>query len=184
MNIEITSTQLIIGSGIAIILLLVIFLVKKRKKKQVAWIKCKKCGEVYPVKDQNEWGERNISYNCSKCNSDIKVAFCGYCDDCEKFIGFRKYTLGNRLLRGAKTAVKEAVTGLLNPVDGIMSGIKTLERLVDSIPSASAAGTCPFCNNVYLECPQCGYTVKFPVSVEQSDTIVNCSNCHTKMKHP
>ncbi|KAA6311639.1 hypothetical protein EZS27_037271, partial [termite gut metagenome] len=31
MNIEITSTQLIIGIGIAIILLLVIFLIKKRK---------------------------------------------------------------------------------------------------------------------------------------------------------
>jgi NAD-dependent SIR2 family protein deacetylase len=167
--------------------LLVIFLIKKRKKKQVARIKCKKCGEVYSIKNQSEWGEKDINYKCSKCNSDIKIAFFGYCDDCEEFVGFRKYTLGNRLLKGAKKALKVAIEGVdayIDPISGIMTGIKHLTKIVDNTPSASAAGTCSFCDNVYLECPQCGYTVKFPVSVEQSDTIVNCSNCHTNMKHP
>jgi RNase P subunit RPR2 len=150
-------------------------IVQTQEEEIKVWINCKNCGENYYIENQDEWQQNGLYYECAKCHENIETAFFGYCYNCKQYLGFRPFEAGSVLFEIAKGALK----GWLDP----QAGISGLTRFIDNIPSASAAGTCPFCNQVHLKCPQCQVSLQYPADAEDN-AIVTCGNCGTKMRHP
>ena len=145
------------------------------EQEQKVWIKCKKCEGLLYVENEDEWQQVGLEYECNNCSEKIGVSFFGHCSHCEEFVGFFSPELGEVVWEVGKAAIK----GFLAPV----KALEALGRFVDEIPSAAAAGKCPFCDKKFVKCPSCTVSVEVPVGIEDSQTII-CNNCNTKMRQP
>lgn len=141
-------------------------------KSTLVYIKYPKCGKVYRCKsDGNNDIDRIIQ---CQCGEEIKISFSGICTSCDKRVGFAiDFNWGK-------------FTGemISNFIDSMIKPIESINRFtrIFKYPSAKAYGNCPFCNKLYLLCPECKTAVH--MRKDQENDIITCPNCGCKMQHP
>lgn len=146
------------------------------------YVKCPSCAnvtyyEINSEEDACQYGSmRDVSTVCDNCGTEIEVSFFHYCPECEHFVGYRPASWG----RVASSFAGNFLSGFLNPLE---TAGALIDRVTDDYPSASAAGTCHFCNNDTLLCPNCNST--FFIEVDDGfDTKYQCPHCGQVMYQP
>jgi predicted nucleic acid-binding Zn ribbon protein len=137
------------------------------------YTKCKKCGEDFTI--AREKVQEDGVYECPKCHEPVEITFFHYCSNCKKPVGFWEFSWSDALSGIGKAVLKGVFDH--SSVAGVWG------RITDKIPTALAAGDCPFYDNYYLECPKCKSSVLFPIE-DDSKSVVECEKCGTKMRRP
>lgn len=136
--------------------------------------KCRRCGKEHFTEGKNL--DKEDLYIICECGEKLEVAFFGYCEKCEKFVGH--YPLPDSSV--TESFFEGFMEGLLNP----LRAKKNIVSRLDSIPSAQHVGYCQYCNRLHLKCPECGIPVHFPKDEDIASYVVECPKCGTRMRHP
>lgn len=134
----------------------------------LVYIKCPKCGRVYRGKS-NGYNDIDREIRCS-CGEEIKIIFSGICTSCDKKVGFIVDSSWGEI---ASYMIKSFIKGYIMPT----STIEAFSRQF-KYPRAKYA-SCPFCQRLYLFCPECKTSVH--IRKDQESEVVSCPNCGCNM---